>query len=161
MSQETNFWKKCSVCKTEIDFKSKYYVCSVSTCNGKRTGLTFCSIPCFERHLPGARHKDAYAIEEIAPSKSATPAAANQAPQRRIVTAKPGSIPTAQTSKNLPKEVLVVVSKLKNYINSASGMNTSASCNEALSDIIRKECDKAIENARRDGRKTVLDRDFK
>ena len=58
------------------------------------------------------------------------------------------------------KEVLVVVSKMKNYIRAASGMNTSGSVGLLLSDIIRKLCDGAIENAKRDGRKTVMDRDF-
>lgn len=57
-------------------------------------------------------------------------------------------------------EVLVVVSKTKKYIKDKSGMNTSASAVEALSDHIQKLCDQAIENAANDGRKTVMDRDF-
>jgi histone H3/H4 len=58
------------------------------------------------------------------------------------------------------KEVLIVVSKLKNYIRAKSGMNTSANVADALSALIRVECDKAIERAKNDGRKTVMDRDF-
>jgi hypothetical protein len=58
------------------------------------------------------------------------------------------------------KEILVVVSKLKNYIRSASGMNTAGSVAPKLSDIICTLCDQAIEKARADGRKTVMDRDF-
>lgn len=58
------------------------------------------------------------------------------------------------------KEVLVVVSKLKNYIRTASGMNTSGTVGPVLSDILRKLCDGAIEHAKQDGRKTVMDRDF-
>ncbi len=57
-------------------------------------------------------------------------------------------------------EVLVVASKLKNYIRTKSGMNTSAAVMAALSNRIRQLCDQAIENAKRDGRKTVMDRDF-
>lgn len=57
-------------------------------------------------------------------------------------------------------EVLVVASKLKNYIRNKSGMNTSAAVMEALSKRVRELCDNAIENAKRDGRKTVMDRDF-
>ena len=57
-------------------------------------------------------------------------------------------------------EVLIVASKLKNYIKAKSGMNTSAAVMEALSGKIRQLCDQAIENARREGRKTVMDRDF-
>lgn len=57
-------------------------------------------------------------------------------------------------------EVLVVVSKLKNYIKTASGMNTAGSVAPKVSDLVRQLCDQAIERARRDGRKTVMDRDF-
>jgi hypothetical protein len=61
---------------------------------------------------------------------------------------------------NGEKDVLVVISKLKAYIRSASGMNTAGNVAPALSDIIRRLCDGAIERARSDGRKTVMDRDF-
>lgn len=57
------------------------------------------------------------------------------------------------------KEVLVVTSKVKNYIREQSGMNTSAGVFDVLSDRLREICDQAIESARRDGRKTVKDRD--
>lgn len=57
-------------------------------------------------------------------------------------------------------EVLVVVSKLKKYIKDGADMNTAGNVAEALSSAIRRMCDKAIENAKRDGRKTVMDRDF-
>jgi histone H3/H4 len=57
-------------------------------------------------------------------------------------------------------EVLVVVSKLKSHIREQSGMNTAANVAPALSDIIRRLCDQAVEKARADGRKTVMDRDF-
>lgn len=58
------------------------------------------------------------------------------------------------------KEILVVVSKLKQYIRSVSGMNTAGNVAAALSDTVRKLCDQAIEKAKTDGRKTVMDRDF-
>ena len=58
------------------------------------------------------------------------------------------------------QEILVVTSKLKNYIRSKAGMNTSASVIETISSKVRRLCDQAIENAQRDGRKTVMDRDF-
>ena len=57
-------------------------------------------------------------------------------------------------------EVLVVASKLKNYIRIQSGMNTSAAVMDALSAKVRQLCDQAIENAKKEGRKTVMDRDF-
>jgi len=58
------------------------------------------------------------------------------------------------------KEILVVASKLKNYIRAKSDMNTSASVMEVVSNRVREMCDQAIENARTDKRKTVKDRDF-
>ena len=57
-------------------------------------------------------------------------------------------------------EQLVVASKIKKYIKEKSEMNTSASTLDALSGIIKKCCDQAIERARQDGRKTVMDRDL-
>lgn len=58
----------------------------------------------------------------------------------------------------MSEEILVVVSKVKDHMKQA-GMNTAGNVAEALSRVIRQACDKAIENAKRDGRKTVMDRD--
>ena len=58
------------------------------------------------------------------------------------------------------KEVLIVASKLKNYIRDQSGMNTSSNVMDILSDRVRALCDQAMSNAKMAGRKTVLDRDF-
>jgi len=58
------------------------------------------------------------------------------------------------------KEVLVVASKIKAYIKDKGDMKTSANVLDVLSDRLRSLCDQAIESARSDGRKTVLDRDF-
>lgn len=58
------------------------------------------------------------------------------------------------------KDVLIVVSKLKNYIRATSDMNTSGNVADKLSEIIRSLCQQAINNAKNDGRKTVMDRDF-
>ena len=57
-------------------------------------------------------------------------------------------------------DILVVVSKIKKHIKEKAGMNTSASAAEALTKIVEKACDQAIYNARGEGRKTVMDRDF-
>lgn len=56
-------------------------------------------------------------------------------------------------------EVLVVASKVKNYIKEKGGMNTSGAVPEELSKRVAALCEKAIENAKADGRKTVMDRD--
>lgn len=58
------------------------------------------------------------------------------------------------------KETLVVASKVKNYIKSVSEMKCSAKVIDHLSDKIREMCDAAIESAKNDKRKTVLDKDF-
>lgn len=57
-------------------------------------------------------------------------------------------------------ESLVVVSKIKQFVKKNGDLNTSAAVMEVLTKIIEKECLKAIENAKRDNRKTVMDRDF-
>ena len=65
-----------------------------------------------------------------------------------------------QLNDSYPEEVLVVVSKLKAYIKARSGMNTAGSAPAVLSERIRLLCDKAILRAAKDGRKTLMDRDF-
>jgi histone H3/H4 len=168
-----DFWRKCSTCKKPIALGARYYVCSVSTCNGLRTGYVFCSMQCFETHLPGARHKDAGAIEKIAPNTPAVESAINEKavesatarPPARIIikSTSPGALNSSSTTSAasaIPKETLIIASRLKEYIQARSEFNTSASVMEVLSEQVRILCDRAIENARADGRKTVLDRDF-
>lgn len=167
---EQDHWKKCSVCKKPIGFGEAYYVCSVSTCGGNRTGYVFCRIQCFETHLPGARHRDAGAVEMKAPSKSQPEALVQDRSPARLIVRTPvaGSVNTAPAGstghygggKALPREVLVVASRLKEYITARSDMNTSASVMEVLSDHLRMLADRAIDNARVDGRRTVMDRDL-
>jgi histone H3/H4 len=57
------------------------------------------------------------------------------------------------------KEVLVVNSKIKGYVK-AKGLSTSASVAEKLSDKVRDLINQAIERAKLDKRKTLMDRDF-
>lgn len=57
-------------------------------------------------------------------------------------------------------EILVVASKVKGYIKDKGGCNTSASTMEALTGALTKLIDRAIENAKADGRKTVMDKDI-
>lgn len=63
-------------------------------------------------------------------------------------------------SEEVPKEVLVVISKVKSYIRAKSSMNTSDAVTEALSELVRSTCDQAIEKAKSEGRKTVMARDI-
>ncbi|MBI2520117.1 MAG: hypothetical protein HYV97_06860 [Bdellovibrio sp.] len=64
-------------------------------------------------------------------------------------------------SSEVPHDILVIASKLKSYIKARHGLNTSGDVIERLSDIIRSRCDEAAVWARSDGRKTLMDRDFK
>jgi histone H3/H4 len=56
-------------------------------------------------------------------------------------------------------EILVVASKVKSYIKEKGQMNTSGDVPEELSKRVAALLDKAMENAKADGRKTVMDRD--
>jgi len=173
-----DYWRPCSSCKKEIPFSTKYYECSVSTCNGKRTGYVFCSVHCFERHLPGAKHRDAGAIEMISPTKAqaalelnSTPLTTSSnapstsgsftgGPTRRIISSSSQGMVSQNKAALSEDEILIVVSKLKNYIRDKSEMNTSGDVAEILSHMVRRLCDDAIDKARQDGRKTVMARDF-
>ena len=57
-------------------------------------------------------------------------------------------------------ETLVVVSKVKAFIKKSADMNTSASIMPILSKVVEDACLKAVENAKKEGRKTVMERDF-
>ena len=67
----SDHFKLCSSCKKPIGFQQDYFVCSVSTCNRKRMGLFFCSLPCWEAHVPMMRHRDAWAEQTRSPSREA------------------------------------------------------------------------------------------
>ncbi len=159
-------WKKCSACKNPLGFSSPYYVCNVSTCNRKRTALQFCSVSCWEVHLPVARHREAWAEERKSPTaqEAARKALSEKGnsegirkPRRIIATERRAA--TASTKTDAPTEVLIVASRLKDYVKAVSGYNTSESVLGPLSEIVRQEVNKAVEKAREDGRKTVLGRD--
>ena len=151
-------WRRCSACKKPIALGAVYWVCNVSTCNQKRTALAFCTLSCWEVHLPGANHREAWAVERRAPTTpepGAAPApSAEPREPRRILASTPAKKPAAA-----PLEVLIVASRLKDYVRARSGYHTSDRVLEPLSEIVRRVVDQAIENARREGRMTVLDRD--
>jgi hypothetical protein len=160
---EATPWRRCSACKKPIALGAVYWACNVSTCNQKRTALAFCTVSCWEVHLPGANHREAWAVEKRAPGTpepgaAATPApnAAARPPERRLV--RPAA--AAAPENKAPLEVLIIASRLKDYVRARVGYNTSDRVLEPLSDIVRRIVDQAIENARRDGRMTLLERDF-
>jgi hypothetical protein len=169
-------WLRCSACKRDLRFGSKYWECSVSTCNRNRMRLVFCSVACWDSHVADARHRDAWAVEARAPTKEEwakvqadevvvapmpPPPGPSDAPApRKVISAAPSPAPSSVPLKDgVEREILIVVSKMKKYIKDRSGMNTSDAVAEMLSDHVRAVCDEAIRNAGADNRKTVLDRD--
>lgn len=156
---DQNFWRKCIVCKNEIGFSTKYYKCSVSSCDKKRAPAQFCSVECWDVHRSIMSHKSAGADEYESPSKSEYIKSLSAEPKVRMVKSATSSSNTSLADADT-EDILVVVSKLKAYVKARADLNTSADVMPELSRIIREECDKAIESARRDGRKTVMARDF-
>lgn len=69
VSVDPNFWKKCSSCKKSIPYSALYWVCNVSTCNRKRTGLAFCTVACWDAHQPMMNHRESWAEERSAPAR--------------------------------------------------------------------------------------------
>lgn len=162
-------WRRCSSCKKDISLGEAYYVCSVSTCRQKKTDYAFCDLECWDRHIPVERHRGdtASAIEKRAPRTAesssdlpTTQTKSSDTPERRRIILSNSSVESAPRPTSGDDEVLVVVSKVKKYISDKSGMNTAASAMDALTQRVKILCDQAILEARNDGRKTVMDRDF-
>ena len=63
-------WLLCSACRTDIPYGSKYFQCSVSTCNRARMRLVFCSVVCWDSHVATLRHRDSWAEDKIAPTRA-------------------------------------------------------------------------------------------
>ena len=152
---ENSYWRKCGSCRKEIGFNSIYQVCSVSSCSK----TVFCSVNCWDQHNPIMNHKAAWAVENHSPSRENATFDALETPRRVIVTQK-NTANEKNISSPMEQEILIVASKLKQYVKDKSEMNTAASVMEALSNEVRKLTDRAIEKAKRDGRKTLMDRDF-
>ena len=155
-------WKSCSSCSKPINYGKRHYVCSVSTCKTARFHPVFCSIGCWDDHVPVMNHRSAWAEEEYAPSSAPAPAQKRTGGgdsdelRARLMRQMAGDAKGTQQ-----KDVLIVASKLKKYVKERAGMNCSADVMEALSDLVRIHTNDAIDRARQDGRKTVKGRDFK
>jgi hypothetical protein len=179
---EPAHFRLCSSCKRPLAFGGSYYTCSVSTCNRSKMTLTFCSVPCFQAHVPTLRHREAWAEQQKAPTREAwlseqraakdegrhsgaarekEPRLVGQAPSVVRSTAAATDKTHAALKEPLMsnEEVLVVVSKVKTYIRARAQMNTADAVADAISDVVRAACDRAIERAKADGRKTVMARD--
>lgn len=114
------------------------------------------------------RHRESWAVENTAPSAeqaaraqadaTVTTRATARRPPGRVAVSPPA---TASANEELPRDILIVASKLKKYVRAKSGMRTSDTCLDALSTIVRDACNEAIRRAGADGRQTIMDRDFR
>ncbi|GDX80054.1 hypothetical protein LBMAG42_18650 [Deltaproteobacteria bacterium] len=105
-----------------------------------------------------------WATDERAPAATTPTPAAPSAPsvvtvhrpgdaERRMI--RPAPAPAE------PDEVLIIASRLKDFVKAKADYNTSADVMEALSDIVRDATLQAIDHARSEGRRTVMARDFR
>lgn len=150
MDEVTTYWRKCGSCKKEIGYNTIYQMCNVSSCRK----FVYCSVDCWNLHNPVMNHKSSWAEENRSPRKEE--ATMENAPRRILVQGKP----TSTQENDDSQEILIVASKLKQYIKDRYDMNTAASVMEALSRSVRRLTDRAVEKARSEGRKTVMDRDY-
>lgn len=154
------YYRRCTTCKEAIGFDAPYFKCSVSTCNKKRMTLVFCSVSCWEAHQADARHRDAGAEEARSPDRASWE---REVRDERIRVEDRERAPVAPTMQSVSyssaREVLVVGTRLRAYIQDRAGMSTSDRVFSVLSDHVREVLDQAIAAAGRDGRKTVMDRD--
>lgn len=154
---ELNYWRKCGSCKKEIGFNTIYQACNVSTCKK----LVFCSVDCWNLHNPVMNHKSSWAEENRSPRKENYNIETDQSAPRRIVVQSKSEDTKSEVSGTAnEEEVLIVASKLKQYVKDKYDLNTSANVMDALSRIVRRQTDKAVMKARSEGRKTLMDRDF-
>ncbi len=152
---ENTYWRKCGSCKKEIGFSSVYQACNVSTCRK----LVFCSVDCWNLHNPVMNHKSSWAEENRSPKKENYTALNDDSAPRRIIVS--GNAPKNNHDSDVNNDdILIVASKLKQYIKDKHDMSTSANVMEILSRIVRRHTDQAVQKAHSEGRKTVMDRDY-
>lgn len=49
----------CATCRKLIPMDSPTIRCSVASCNTGRMKLRFCTVACWQKHVPTARHRKA------------------------------------------------------------------------------------------------------
>jgi hypothetical protein len=104
-------------------------------------------------------HKSSWAEENRSPRKEEYRAENDSDAPRRIMINSRATESFGNHQAN-EEDILIVASKLKQYVKDRYDMNTSANVMEALSRIVRRQTDRAIDKARSEGRKTLMDRDF-
>ena len=91
-----------------MPYSHDYWVCNVSTCNRKRVGFVFCSVTCWDSHLPLMNHREAWAEERKSPTQDEWEKelrGENRAPRtRKSVAESPAIEPAKQAGP--PKTIL-------------------------------------------------------
>ncbi len=98
-------------------------------------------------------HKSAWAEEENAPPKDGE--RIQGMAKKIMISGAPSNAKSIEA-----QEILIVASKLKDYVKNKHGLNTSGDVMEKLSAIVRVIADQACDHAKSQGRKTLMDRDF-
>lgn len=104
-----SYWRKCNSCKKEIPYSQLFWVCNVSTCNRKRTGLVFCTVSCWDAHGPMMNHRESWAEERKSPTKAEwiQILADEAAPKKRGPREKPVAPEPVKAAPTAPPKVLV------------------------------------------------------
>jgi LSD1 subclass zinc finger protein len=66
----------CATCRKLIPPGTNAIRCTVASCNTGRMKLRFCSVACWEKHVPTARHRKASYVVEGAGTAAAAEAPA-------------------------------------------------------------------------------------
>jgi len=105
-------------------------------------------------------HKSGWCEDQISPKNDNN---ANTGDGKRIIVTPQKNVAiTSADGQKLSNEtdILIVASKLKQYIKDKHDLNTSADVMEELSVIVRKLADRAAIKAKSENRKTLMQRDF-
>lgn len=111
-------------------------------------------------------HRDAGAFEKKSPTQAQHETEKLESAAKPTTTSPVTSVTSVASTKPAPPrapaadEILVVVSKVKDYIKTKSGgMSTSESVMHRLTQWVIRWSDASMKSAEANGRKTVLDRD--
>ncbi|MDH4467890.1 MAG: hypothetical protein QE271_07520 [Bacteriovoracaceae bacterium] len=161
-SNAHSYWRKCGSCKKEIAYQTTYQVCGIASCQK----FAYCSVDCWSLHNSILNHKSAWSEDRISPKKEESNFLAESAPPtgvRRVVITPPKSGQQTNPASAVTyssDDILIVASKLKQFVKDKHDLNTSANVMKILSDHVRTFTDRAAMKAKSEGRKTLLDRDF-
>jgi|GEM_PF-110943 len=170
MSDPKEIWRNCSSCRLPIGFKAPHFRCSISTCNKKRMFLAFCTLPCWEAHREEANHRDGWATRAVSPTREEWQALVGDdrerqhEKQKRLAATEPKVLAAKMEAqagiRKGPREMLIVASRFKAYVEAKAHMQVAEGVFPILSDHVRELVNRAAVLSTSDGRKTLLDRDI-